>query len=123
MTNSSNLDTAPLQHKTSKKILLLLESAPCQLSEEAVLAVFALASFEHEIVIALAKDAVTLLQEKGHKLYKMLGSIDLYDIPSILLFGDDTYSHKEETFEFTQIASKKTESYIKSQDFDAVWRV
>lgn len=73
---------------TTKNVLLILSSPINKLSEEALLAVFALASFEHHIQIALTGEALELLKNPAHKLCHMLASIELYDIPAVWLVND-----------------------------------
>lgn len=80
---------------TTKNVLLILSSPINKLSEEALLAVFALASFEHHIQIALTGEALQLLKNPTHKLCHMLASIELYDIPAVWLVNDKQNSPME----------------------------
>lgn len=73
---------------TEKNIKLLLSSAIDKVSEEAILAVFALASFEHTVEIALSDQAIDILNQPKHKVFKMLLSLEIYDI-ELVVFSDE----------------------------------
>lgn len=109
-----------------KRILLQLTSPIDKYSEEALLAVFALSSFEHCVKIVLSHHALELLTQPTHKVYKMLSSASLYDIALMAhaQATDHLDNHLNKSLDSKQDMPLEIISQsINQQDFDLIWSV
>lgn len=80
-----NQPSLATSNQPSRCLIILSGQANEQQLEEAVAMSLVLASFDHNIQLALCEDTKYLCQATTHKVHKMLSSFELYDIPPLWL--------------------------------------
>ncbi len=72
------------------KFLITINTDSELISYEAIALAFTLATFDHAVQLSFGKDGLTVLMDESTRIYGMVQSLELYDLPKAYHeFGDE----------------------------------
>lgn len=99
-----------------KNFLINIQSDSELISYEAIALAFTLATFDHQVQLCFFEPSQTVLTDKTSRLYGMIQSLSLYDLPAAAHQFDDEIFQKLDAC----IQQVFTQQKLNTADFDCV---